>query len=64
MLIGLFSPLEALSQWRSSVEVAQFLGSWKHCQCWIFRGATTIVTGDMVLLGVFSSLWQLCPSED
>ena len=64
VLFGFFLPLAPLSHWRLSVEVTQLLGSWRPCQCWIFRGATVIVTGDMVLLGVFSSLWQLCLCEN
>ena len=44
--------------------VAQLLRSQGPCNAGYAGVLVAIFTGDMVLLGFFSSLWKLCPNED
>ena len=57
-------PVAAQSQWGSCMEVAWLLGSQGPWQCRLHRNASSYCHRKHGAIRAFSSLWQLCPSED
>ena len=46
------------------MEVVRLLGSWGPSQCQVHRGAGGHWYTRYCVISIFSSLWQLCPTED
>ena len=61
---SVFQPLATLCQWILSMEVAWMLGSQLPWQCWVHRGDSHYYHRRYDAIRAFSSLCQLCPSED
>ena len=64
VLLGFFLASGSSVSVGSSREVAQLLGSWAPSQCQVHRGAGGHWYRRYCVIRIFSSLWQLCPTED